>query len=469
MATIFDRKKAETVIPQLEKGASLVTKRLTKVSKAADDAATKATGFIKPTSSEGGQDDGVMIFPKAEESNPQNYVYIDTDSMDIYRDGNLVATFGGEKIEMYNDSGIPLFQVESGETSPSVTERNIKKKASTSSSVTITIPTKFSLYEFNSVVVKYKWGIATMGSPHGENSARLTPDAPTKTIQYNGTDIATIQLGNITENSFDINIATLLSDTEVEVYEETFTYKTTSPVLSKLTLGAFPSRVEDLLMVIGNGTGDDDKSNSFGVDWEGNGYFSGDIYAGCNEDSTNGYKVFSSKDAVIDETQIRPSETPYFYFSGSQYRNDINAFIGHKDGYFPVIYSVECATSSQISVVNWSLIEYEVPNSYSDNWGVNIHAINRSTSAVSGVRFAIKIMWFKKEFVVSDANEDSPTYSGSGEPTPSSPSGGGGNGINLPNGGEVGDMLVKGEIALEWEHKERLTNTEIENMINAMA
>lgn len=74
MATIFDRKKAETVLPQLEKGASLVTKRLTKVSKAADDAATKATGFIKPTSSEGGQDDGVMIFPKAEEGNPQNYV-----------------------------------------------------------------------------------------------------------------------------------------------------------------------------------------------------------------------------------------------------------------------------------------------------------------------------------------------------------------------------------------------------------
>ena len=44
------------------------------------------------------------------------------------------------------------------------------------------------------------------------------------------------------------------------------------------------------LVVVGNGT-NSTRSNAYALDWEGNGYFAGDIYVGCDTDSTDGIKL----------------------------------------------------------------------------------------------------------------------------------------------------------------------------------
>ena len=43
--------------------------------------------------------------------------------------------------------------------------------------------------------------------------------------------------------------------------------------------------------IIGNGTADDARSNAYTLDWSGNGRFAGNIYVGCNSDSTGGTRV----------------------------------------------------------------------------------------------------------------------------------------------------------------------------------
>ena len=43
--------------------------------------------------------------------------------------------------------------------------------------------------------------------------------------------------------------------------------------------------------IIGNGTADDARSNAYALDWEGNAYYAGNIYVGCNNDSTGGTRL----------------------------------------------------------------------------------------------------------------------------------------------------------------------------------
>ena len=43
--------------------------------------------------------------------------------------------------------------------------------------------------------------------------------------------------------------------------------------------------------ITGNGTADNARSNAYALDWEGNGYFAGDVYVGANSDSSGGSKL----------------------------------------------------------------------------------------------------------------------------------------------------------------------------------
>lgn len=47
----------------------------------------------------------------------------------------------------------------------------------------------------------------------------------------------------------------------------------------------------DYLEIVGNGTAKTARSNAYTLDWSGNGRFNGDVYVGCNADSTGGTKV----------------------------------------------------------------------------------------------------------------------------------------------------------------------------------
>ena len=43
--------------------------------------------------------------------------------------------------------------------------------------------------------------------------------------------------------------------------------------------------------IVGNGGGNNARSNAYALDWDGNGYFAGDIYVGCDSNSLNGTKL----------------------------------------------------------------------------------------------------------------------------------------------------------------------------------
>ena len=46
--------------------------------------------------------------------------------------------------------------------------------------------------------------------------------------------------------------------------------------------------------IIGNGTANNARSNAYALDWDGNGHYMGDVYVGCNSDSTGGVKLMRS-------------------------------------------------------------------------------------------------------------------------------------------------------------------------------
>ena len=46
--------------------------------------------------------------------------------------------------------------------------------------------------------------------------------------------------------------------------------------------------------IVGNGTANSNRSNAYALDWNGNGYFAGDVYVNCDSDSTGGSKLIAS-------------------------------------------------------------------------------------------------------------------------------------------------------------------------------
>lgn len=54
--------------------------------------------------------------------------------------------------------------------------------------------------------------------------------------------------------------------------------------------------------IVGNGTADNARSNAYALDWDGNGYYMGDVYVGANADSTGGTKLV--KDVQVAGTSV---------------------------------------------------------------------------------------------------------------------------------------------------------------------
>ena len=55
-------------------------------------------------------------------------------------------------------------------------------------------------------------------------------------------------------------------------------------------------RTGSTAFVIGNGLTTNNRSNAYKVDWNGNGYYNGDVYVNCAADSTGGVKLVSATD-----------------------------------------------------------------------------------------------------------------------------------------------------------------------------
>ena len=61
--------------------------------------------------------------------------------------------------------------------------------------------------------------------------------------------------------------------------------------------------VMNYAVIIGNGAGSYDRSNAYALDWDGNGYFAGDVYVGCNPDGSGGTKLENTVFATDNEVQ----------------------------------------------------------------------------------------------------------------------------------------------------------------------
>lgn len=77
-------------------------------------------------------------------------------------------------------------------------------------------------------------------------------------------------------------------------------------------------------------------------------------------------------------------------FTASQYRSNINiTTLTPREGYVPIVYSVECANNTNISIINYS----------TNDTGIEVHAKNTSTSAQNSVAFRVKVLWIKNELI----------------------------------------------------------------------
>ena len=56
---------------------------------------------------------------------------------------------------------------------------------------------------------------------------------------------------------------------------------------------------KNFVEIIGNGTADNERSNARATDWNGNGFFKGDVYVGCNPNSSGGTKLLKETDIVF--------------------------------------------------------------------------------------------------------------------------------------------------------------------------
>lgn len=59
---------------------------------------------------------------------------------------------------------------------------------------------------------------------------------------------------------------------------------------------------KDFADIVGNGRNGTDRSNAYALDWNGNAYFKGNVYAGCDDDSTGGSVL--PRDVQVDGTSI---------------------------------------------------------------------------------------------------------------------------------------------------------------------
>lgn len=90
------------------------------------------------------------------------------------------------------------------------------------------------------------------------------------------------------------------SETAVTLYMCTTSHTSTSTFDSSKWENV--TDYKDYVEIIGNGRNGTDRSNAYALDWNGNAYFKGNVYAGCNDDSTGGSILPREESLPTEET-----------------------------------------------------------------------------------------------------------------------------------------------------------------------
>ena len=222
-------------------------------------------------------------------NNPtSNYAKIDASGMEVYKGGNEVAKFG-QTIEL-SDGTRTLYEVKPLSGAAKVTRLynlvyydgykevenftetvHLGRTVSSWSSIVLT-------YDINSTVYTKTYS----SFPVSDASGKFTLD-----ISYADSSNARVNVG-INLNSDD-NHKLLTSET-LTIVSLVFTYNTTQTAIES-TLGAYADKTQSAAFRVGNGISTNAESNSFSLDWAGNGYFNGDVYANCDANSSGGVSL----------------------------------------------------------------------------------------------------------------------------------------------------------------------------------
>lgn len=90
--------------------------------------------------------------------------------------------------------------------------------------------------------------------------------------------------------------------------------------------------------IVGNGTADNARSNAYALDWDGNGHYAGDIYVGCNSDSTGGIKLVREPlivTATVENNEITLSETENTILTAVNNNRDVIIHADRQSFYSP--------------------------------------------------------------------------------------------------------------------------------------
>lgn len=181
---------------------------------------------------------------------------------------NIIASFLGRALK-YFYQGVEIFSVETAANNQEISEQE-KFNSFQSDGIGTQTRTKvlnYTVLEITEIQVFYNWSIQITGLPSGTATATLTEAEPSYTMIYNDMPYGTISFTR-SGKSITLSLYTETADAAVTVTGAVFYYSTGSAGASRIFLGAYPNKAENVAFAIGNGSSEEN-SNAFSVDWNG--------------------------------------------------------------------------------------------------------------------------------------------------------------------------------------------------------
>lgn len=250
----------------------------------AANAATSATDYISPQSVSS-TDDGIKVFPKSEKDNPRNYISIDSDSTDIYKNGKKIAQYS-QGIIINDDDGNKVFSAElmNGKYINEHDSLGIHKKISAgvttilsfdlivapSGDIEGTIPVSNSFGELLGIMNVYSFIEApqelSIPSEYGTGTVLVN------SISYTNKTV-TVSITNNTNIEIDFGTSAEYADHMIWSY-----YMRDYGVATRC--GGFWENDYTKAFAIGIGKDTNNRKNAFAVDWDGNTIMQGELAFG---------------------------------------------------------------------------------------------------------------------------------------------------------------------------------------------
>lgn len=267
------------------------------------DAAKTATDFIDVIAN----GNGLRLFPRTEKANPQNYLDIDNNSVDIYKGGKKVAEYS-QGLRIWNDSGTVLLA---------------------------NIGYDYTADENGQLVNKNPYYILGRRQSGGQSGAySMAEGVDTRAEGY-----ASHAEGRLTRASGTYSHAEGYG-THADWNCSNVRGRFNAPT----TLGPDLEPNPVYLDVVGNGTAIDFGSNAYALTQGGTGRYAGNVYMGCESNSLGGKRLSS----LMVDSISRTIGT----VNAGEYKEGTFGTKATKEGYTPIGIVGHTITGTGRSLIN---------------------------------------------------------------------------------------------------------------------